>query len=150
MVTPQAECPQCGAVFRTAQGLAGHKRFRHGDPDWSAAVDRAQAQRLQLLESFQSLTELPRSTALLIAKLQARYGERRKTPSATDCVLCGAVCKTPQGLSGHMRYRHGAGAQRTDKHAATELIRFLTSNRVPELVSEALCEKVLRLEGFRW
>jgi hypothetical protein len=49
-----------------------------------------------------------------------------------------------------MRYRHGAGAQRTDKRAATELIRFLTSSRVPELVSEALWEKILRLEGFRW
>jgi hypothetical protein len=146
----EAECRQCGAVFRTAQGLAGHRRFRHGDAEWSASVDRAQAQRMQLLDTFQTLPELPKATALLIARLQARYGGRRGQRSATDCVVCGAVCKTPQGLSGHMRYRHGAGAQRTDRHTAADLIRYLTTNRLPEPVAEAIWEKVLRLEGFRW
>ncbi len=125
-------------------------RFRHGDAEWSAAVDRAQAQRVEALESFAAMSNLPRATALLIAKLLRRYSEHHRGPGPTDCVVCGAVCKTPQGLSGHMRYRHGAGGQKADRRGAAELIRFLQTTRLPPIVSEAVWEKVLRMEGFRW
>lgn len=143
-------CRQCGASFKSAQGLAGHRRFRHGDAEWSAAVDRAQAQRLEALQSFAEVPGLPTSIALLVAKLQRRYSARKNEPGPTDCVICGAITRTPQGLSGHMRYRHGAGGQKTDRRAAAELIRYINTARVPPMVAEALWEKVLRLEGFRW
>ena len=145
-----AVCQQCGASFRTNQGLAGHGRFRHADAEWSATVDRAREQRAESLASFASMGSLPRATALLIAKLQRRYGPRRRDPSPTDCVICGAVCKTSQGLSGHMRYRHGAGGQRPDRRSAAELVRYVQTHNLPEAVAEAVWEKVLRMEGFRW
>lgn len=93
---------------------------------------------------------LPQPTQLLIAKLHRKYTAGKKSEPPTDCVLCGAICKTPQGLSGHMRYRHGFGAQKADPRATTELVRFVQSNEMPEVAREAIWEKVLRLEGFRW
>lgn len=145
-----ATCPQCGAEFKTTQGLSGHKRFRHGDSEWAERVDRAQAQRLETLDSFATMPGLPPSIALLVTKLRRRYSQEGQARPATDCVICGAVCKTSQGLAGHMRYRHGAGGERNNRRSAAELIRFLNSNTVPTVVSEAIWEKILRLEGFRW
>ncbi len=149
-VSRTALCEQCGAGFRSRQGLAGHIRFRHSDASWSASVDRAREQKAESLASFSAMPALPRATALLIAKLQRRYGGRRQDPSPTDCVICGAVCKTSQGLSGHMRYRHGAGGQKPDRRSAAELVRYAQTHSLPEPVSEAVWEKVLRMEGFRW
>ena len=149
-VTRSAICEQCGASFRTRQGLAGHMRFRHSDASWSASIDRAREQKAESLASFSSMPSLPRSTALLIAKLQRKYGGRRQEPSPTDCVICGAVCKTSQGLSGHMRYRHGAGVQKSDRRSSAELVRYLQKYTLPEPIKEAVWEKVLRMEGFRW
>lgn len=143
-------CDVCGAGFKSKQGLAGHLRFRHSDASWSASVDRAREQKAESLASFSSMPALPRATALLIAKLQRRYGGRRQDPSPTDCVICGAVCKTSQGLSGHMRYRHGAGGIKPDRRSSAELIRYAQRNTLPELVTEAVWEKILRMEGFRW
>lgn len=149
-VSRDAICDQCGAGFRSKQGLAGHVRFRHADVSWSASVDRGREQKAESLASFSAMPALPRSTALLIAKLQRRYGSRRQDPSPTDCVICGAVCKTSQGLSGHMRYRHGAGGTRPDRRSAAELVRYAQTHALPEPVAEAVWEKVLRMEGFRW
>lgn len=149
-VTRNSHCEQCGAGFRTSQGLAGHMRFRHGDASWSASVDRAREQRAESLASFSAMPAIPRSTALLIAKLQRRYGTQHREPSPTDCVICGAVCKTSQGLSGHMRYRHGAGGQGPDRRNAAELVRYVQMHTLPEPVAEAVWEKILRMEGFRW
>ena len=146
----QAVCPQCDAVFKSAQGLSGHIRFRHGNSEWSDAVDRARAQRIDTLTSFAGMPDLPQPTQLLIAKIHRKYTAGKKSEPPTDCVLCGAVCKTPQGLSGHMRYRHGFGAQKTDPRAATELVRFVQTTDMPELAKEAIWEKILRIEGFRW
>lgn len=113
-------------------------------------MDRARELKAESLASFSAMPSLPRSTALLIAKLQRRYGGRRQDPAPTDCVICGAVCKTSQGLSGHMRYRHGAGGTRPDRRSAAELVRYAQTNALPEPVAEAVWEKVLRMEGFRW
>jgi hypothetical protein len=125
-------------------------RFRHGDAEWSERVDRAQAQKMETLDSFATMPGLPTSIALLVTKLRRRNSADGGARPATDCVICGAVCKSSQGLAGHMRYRHGAGGQRNDRRSAAELIRFLNSNSVPLMVAEALWEKILRLEGFRW
>lgn len=149
-VARAAVCDQCGAGFRSKQGLAGHTRFRHSDASWSASVDRAREQKAESLASFSATPSLPRATALLIAKLQRKYGGRRQDPSPTDCVICGAVCKTSQGLSGHMRYRHGAGGAKPDRRSAAELVRYAQTHSLPEPVAEAVWEKVLRMEGFRW
>lgn len=146
----EVKCPQCEAVFKSSQGLAGHRRFRHGNTEWSEAVDRSRAQKLEALNSFSSLPGLPQPTQLLIAKLHRKLASANKVSPPTDCVLCGAVCKTAQGLSGHMRYRHGYGVQRSDPRAAIELVRYAQTNDLPELVREAIWEKILRLEGFRW
>ncbi len=146
----RAVCPQCEAVFKSRQGLAGHLRFRHGNAEWSDAVDRAKAQRINTLSSFAGMPGLPQSTQLLIAKLHRKYTAGKKVNPPTDCVLCGAVCKTPQGLSGHMRYRHGFGAQKSDPRATAELVRYVQSNEMPEIAQEAIWEKILRIEGFRW
>ncbi|MDA1279383.1 MAG: hypothetical protein O3B95_05000 [Chloroflexi bacterium] len=137
-------------MFKSAQGLAGHLRFRHGDAEWSDAVDRANAQRIDTLTSFSSMPGLPQSTQLLVAKLHRKYTRGKKVEPPTDCVLCGALCKTPQGLSGHMRYRHGYGRIKSDPRATTELVRYVQTHDVPEVVREAIWEKILRLEGFRW
>lgn len=137
-------------MFKSTQGLAGHIRFRHGNAEWSDAVDRAKAQRIDTLTSFASMQELPQPTQLLIAKLHRKYTAGNKSNPPTDCVLCGAITKTPQGLSGHMRYRHGFGAQKVDPRATTELVRYVQSNEMPELAKEAIWEKILRIEGFRW
>ena len=145
-----ATCPQCGAEFKTPQGLSGHIRFRHGDAEWSERVDRAQAQRLDTLDSLATMPNLPPPVALLIARLRRKYSREGTARPATDCVICGAVCKTSQGLAGHMRYRHGAGGQRNSRQSAAELIRFLNTNTVSAVVAEAIWEKILRLEGFRW
>ncbi|MDA1297854.1 MAG: C2H2-type zinc finger protein [Chloroflexi bacterium] len=145
-----AVCDQCGAGFRSNQGLAGHTRFRHADASWSASVDRAREQKAESLASFSAMPALPGATALLIAKLQRRYGTRRHDPSPTDCVICNAVCKTSQGLSGHMRYRHGAGGAKPNRRSAAELVRYVQTHSLPEPVAEAVWEKVLRMEGFRW
>ncbi len=141
---------QCDAVFKSSQGLAGHLRFRHGNAEWSDAVDRAKAQRIDTLTSFSGMRGLPQPTQLLIAKLHRKYTDGNKSKPPTDCVLCGAICKTPQGLSGHMRYRHGYGAQKADPRSTTELIRYVQTNEIPDVVQEAIWEKILRLEGFRW
>lgn len=93
---------------------------------------------------------LPQPTQLLIAKLHRKNTAGKKSDPPTDCVLCGALCKTPQGLSGHMRYRHGFGANKSDPRATTELVRYVQSNEMPEIAREAIWEKILRLEGFRW
>jgi len=137
-------------VFKSRQGLAGHRRFRHGNAEWSDAVDRSRAQRFYTLTSFAGMPDLPQSTQLLIARLHRRYTSGKKTAPPTDCVLCGAVCKTAQGLSGHMRYRHGFGPQKNDPRATTELVRFVQANEMPDVAREAIWEKILRLEGFRW
>jgi len=144
------QCELCKQVFKTPQGLAGHMRFRHGDAEWSAAVDRAQKQRLELLESFAAMPALPSSTALLVAKLRQKYGDHRTGPAETSCVICGIVCKTPQGLSAHMRFRHRAGTSRSEAGKSGELLRMLSRHSFPDPVVEAVWEKVLRLEGFRW
>ncbi len=146
----QAVCPQCESLFKSRQGLAGHMRFRHGNAEWSDAVDRAKAQRVDTLMSFSGMSGLPQSTQLLIARLHRKHTTGKKTDPPTDCVLCGAVCKTPQGLSGHMRYRHGFGPQKTDPKATTELVRYVQAHEMPEVAREAIWEKILRLEGFRW
>ncbi len=125
-------------------------RFRHEDLEWSAAVDRAQRQRLETLDSFAAMPSLPPAVELLVAKLRQKYGEHRIGPGSTTCVVCGAVCKTPQGLSGHMRYRHGANPSRAEPGRSAELLRLLAQRSFPEPVAEAVWEKVLRLEGFRW
>ncbi|MCZ6538977.1 MAG: hypothetical protein O6922_04025 [Chloroflexi bacterium] len=148
--TGRAVCPQCESVFKTTQGLAGHLRFRHGNAEWSDAVDRAKAQRVDTLSSFSGLPGLPQSTQLLIARLHRKYTTGKKTNPPTDCVLCGAVCKSPQGLSGHMRYRHGFGSQKHDPRATTELVKYVQAHEMPEVAREAIWEKILRLEGFRW
>jgi hypothetical protein len=96
------------------------------------------------------MAALPQPTQLLIAKLHRKYTAGKKTDPPTDCVLCGAICKTPQGLSGHMRYRHGFGGQKADPRATTDLVRYVQSNEMPDIVREAIWEKILRLEGFRW
>ncbi|NQU96555.1 MAG: hypothetical protein HQ548_02765 [Chloroflexi bacterium] len=144
------QCRLCGQHFKTPQGLAGHMRFRHGDAEWSAAVDRAQEQRLELLESFADMPTLPSSVALLVAKLRQKYGDRRTVPGETRCVICDIVCKTPQGLAAHMRFRHGSGTSRSGSGRSGELLRILSRYSLPEPVTEAVWEKVLRLEGFRW
>ena len=144
------QCKQCNQHFKTSQGLAGHMRFRHGDAEWSAAVDRAQKQRLELLESFAAMPTLPASVALLVAKLRQKYGDHRTGPEETSCVICGVVSKTPQGLSAHMRFRHGAGISKSGAGMSGELLRILSRYSLPEPVAEAVWEKVLRLEGFRW
>jgi len=146
----QAICPQCESLFKSRQGLAGHMRFRHGNAEWSDAVDRAKAQRVDTLMSFSGMSGLPQSTQLLIARLHRKHTTGKKTDPPTDCVLCGAVCKTPQGLSGHMRYRHGFGSQKSDPRATTELVRYVQAHEMPEVAREAIWEKILRLEGFRW
>lgn len=144
------QCTLCDQRFKTPQGLAGHMRLRHGDAEWSAAVDRAQCQRLELLDSFASMPVLPASVALLVAKLRQKYGSRRTGSPQTECVICGIRCKTSQGLSAHMRFRHGAGSPRSAARRSAELLRVLSRYSLPEPVVEAVWEKVLRLEGFRW
>jgi len=144
------QCPLCKQHFRTPQGLAGHTRFRHGDAEWSAVVDRAQKQRLETLDSFAAMPTLPASIALLVAKLRQKYGEGRTRPGDTTCVVCGAQFKTSQGLSAHMRFRHGAGAPQSAAGSSAELLRALSRYSFSEPVAEAVWEKVLRLEGFRW
>ena len=130
--------------------MAGHKRFRHSDPEWAASVDRGRRQRVEALSSFAAMPGLPRPTALLIAKLQRKYTVTRREAPPTDCVICGAICKTSQGLSGHMRYRHGAGGQPSDRRSIAELVRYSQTHNLPAAVAEAVWEKVLRMEGFRW
>jgi|GEM_PF-3509228 ribosomal protein S27E len=157
MVTPNpattvVNCPVCGAQFKTPQGLAGHKRFRYGDARADADATRAQSARLELLEEFEENPNVPPNTTVLMARLNRRYGDRRGIRSDTDCVVCGAVCKTSQGLAGHMRHRHGAGttAPGNDARLAAELVRYIAVTELPEPIEEALWEKILRLSGFRW
>jgi hypothetical protein len=125
-------------------------RFRHGDPEKSAELDRAHRQRLETLDSFAAMPDLPASIALLVSKLRQKYGNRRAAPGDTRCLVCGAECKTSQGLSAHMRFRHGAGASSSGFGSPAELLRALARHTYPEAIEEAIWEKVLRLEGFRW
>jgi|TARA_Y100000294_G_C8352828_1_gene255457 hypothetical protein len=96
------------------------------------------------------MSGLPQSTQLLIAKLHRKYTAGKKSSPPADCILCGAVCKSPQGLSGHMRYRHGFGAQKNDPRATTDLVKYVQTHEMPDVAREAIWEKILRLEGFRW
>lgn len=105
---------------------------------------------MDTLASFSGMAGLPQPTRLLIARLHRKYTTGTKSSPPTDCVLCGAVCKTPQGLSGHMRYRHGSGPQKNDPRATAELVRYVQTHDMPDVAREAIWEKVLRLEGFRW
>jgi hypothetical protein len=153
VVTTSVACPVCGAQFKTPQGLSGHRRFRHGDARRDAQANRAQTARLELLGEYEENPNIPPNTAVLIARLKRRYGDRRGIRSDTNCVVCGAVCKTAQGLAGHMRHRHGAGtstAPGNDLRLAGELVRYIDAIELPEPVEEAVWEKVLRLSGFRW
>ncbi len=145
-------CNRCSAEFKTAQGLAGHLRFRHGDPGREAEADRAHRQRLETLSDYEEDPAVPPATAVLIARLKRRYGDMKGRSGPTNCVVCGAQCRTSQGLAGHMRHRHGAGrtAGSSDRDRAGELLQFLHSSQLLDPVSEAVWEKVLRLSGFRW
>ena len=49
-----------------------------------------------------------------------------------------------------MRYRHGFGPQKNDPRATTDLVRYVQAHEMPDVVREAIWEKILRLEGFRW
>ena len=143
-------CSQCGADFRTAQGLAGHRRFRHVDREWAESTDRTQAQRLKALEAIAATPNLPPGVEFLIARMLRKYGSARSSPGPSDCLVCGVVCRTPQGLAGHMRHRHGAGWGRADRGTSAALVRWLNTGRPAEPIAEAVWEKVLRMEGFRW
>ena len=146
-------CPVCRAEFKTAQGLAGHQRFRHADAEKDAEANRAQRQRLEMLGGYEADSLIPPATAVLIARLKRRYGDRRGLKGDTNCVVCGAVCRTPQGLAGHMRHRHSAGSSSIagkDLGKAADLLRYLHATELPEPIAEAVWEKIFRLSGFRW
>ena len=149
-------CPQCSDQFKSAQGLAGHKRFRHADSERDAEITRSQGQKLESLQAFADDPDLTPGTAVLIARLNRKYGARKGKRSDTNCLVCSAVCRTPQGLSGHMRHQHGARAGTTTATAAEDLrktgdlLRYIRATSLPEPVLEAIWEKVLRLSGFRW
>lgn len=146
-------CPVCSAEFKTAQGLAGHRRFRHGDAEKDAQANRSQRQRMEILEGYETDSLIPPATAVLIARLKRRYGDRRGRKGDTNCLICGAVTRTPQGLAGHMRHRHSAGSSSTagkDLGKAADLLRYLHATELPEPIAEAVWEKIFRFSGFRW
>ncbi len=146
-------CPVCSAEFKTAQGRAGHHRFRHADAEKDAETNRSQRQRLNTLEGYEADSLITPAAAVLIARLKRRYGDRRGMMGDTNCVICGAVCRTSQGLAGHMRHRHIAGSSSTagrDLGRAADLLRYLHATELPEPITEAVWEKIFRLSGFRW
>ena len=152
--TPRlVSCPVCSAEFKSSQGLAGHQRFRHADAEKDAAANRSQRQRLDMLAGYEADSLIPPATAVLIARLKRRYGDKRGRKGDTNCLVCGAVCRTSQGLAGHMRHRHSAGSSSTagkDLGRAADLLRYLRATELPEPIAEAVWEKIFRLSGFRW
>lgn len=145
-------CELCGKPFKTPQGLSGHLRFRHADPELDVQWTESRDGSWSYLQSLISSRKAPPVVKAKISYLLAKSAEDVGSSRNSLCPECGYQCRTPQGLSGHLRFRHflaPPGNPRLARLYEVELlVKFLDGHSLPEEVQEALWERISRLLGF--
>ncbi len=110
---PDIECADCGRPFKTAQGLAGHRRLAHSTSTARELEERRRELETQLEELEDRSAELARieqATKRREAESTRRKREIEETgPSSiglSRCDDCGAWFETVEGKRTHKRALH--------------------------------------------
>ena len=145
-------CELCQRVFKTPQGLSGHLHFRHGERELDALWTRSREKKWFYLQGLVSRRDVPSLVAAEVSYLLAKELAHVGSADKSICPRCGHRCKTPQGLSGHVRFRHLPSSQARIVSSRFQevgrLVDFLDGYSLPEEVQVALWERICRLLGF--